>query len=317
VHKLPKRIGAPTLPSPPMNPLFLFGILGGVGALAYTIVKHELGRQPPRSPDRALDLTPRPSPRPPMDENQSTGIRRDHEAIVDDANGEIGPIIPTMGDWARILAPMCLDANIPLPFALAWIDTESGGNPCAIGDPTAHGWCGDRQCTDPRYGAFPREMGVAQIYNAHDFKELGINPSEFRAYCGPSQGGQFSQVVARPLTQDEIKQQAKAAIGKIKMDSVTATHQLMNINAGPAWAPDRQDFWRLVKLQHGLPGLASSGLPTVSRKLGRAPINWSEFRKTVAAVHLDRGTERYRNQFNRILDNAEKTASSVVEKGVA
>lgn len=298
-----------------MNPIFLLGILGGAGALAFTLIKHQ--RDARGHDEGRVPIAPARQNRRTEMEDPGTGIRRDHEAIADDINGEPGPLIPTMGDWSRVLAPLCLEAGVPLPFVLKWIETESAGNACAVGDTSAHGVCGrgSETCPDPRFGNFPREIGIAQLYNAKDFQDLNLNPADFRAYCGPSQDGKFSQVVTRPLTPREIEQQAKAAVEKIQIDQRSATRKLRDVNAGPSWAPDRQDFWRFVKLQHGLPGLANA-MPAITRKLGRAPRDWSEFRQTIAVVKLDPGTERFRKKFPRILNNAEKTAAAVVERSM-
>jgi hypothetical protein len=57
------------------------------------------------------------------------------------------------------------------------------------------------------------------------------------------------------------------------------------------------------------------GMPAVTKKLGRAPRDWQEFRTTLASVKLDSNTEKYRDGFAKILDNAEKTAAVVQEKG--
>jgi hypothetical protein len=56
-------------------------------------------------------------------------------------------------------------------------------------------------------------------------------------------------------------------------------------------------------------------MPAVTKKLGRAPHDWQEFRTTLASVTLDPGTEKYRSMFARILDNAEKTASVMQDRG--
>lgn len=305
-----------------MNPLFLLGLLGG-GIAAYAIVRHEAHRHeadadarrrfgPAARPSSAFGFPLRSEPTMPDPFFPTQGPGREHEALDDATSAGPDAFIPTMSDWARILAPMCLDADIPLPFALKWIKLESGGNPCAVGVPAQHG-----RGSDPTYTQYPREIGIAQLFSPDDFQALKIKPASFRAYCAPERNGEFPQDVIRPLTLDEIHQQAIAAIGKIQLDRARAQRQLRNIQAGPQWAPDRADFWKVVKLQHGIPGIASSGLPAVTRKLGRPPIDWGEFRRTLANVKLDAGTEAYRSEFNRTLNAAENTASEIVEKGVA
>lgn len=226
------------------------------------------------------------------------------------SSGSVAP--PTLEQWATLLAPACLAHRIPLPFALKWIDIESGGNPCAIGYPPARGPDGQ-----------PREIGIAQLYNPDDLQRLKLTGAQLRAYCVPGDDHTvtfkgrvvrgFSSSLLRSLTAREMQEQVDAAVDLITRAMSTATSDLMAVNAGEAWSRSRRDYWSLVKLQHGLPGLSRSGLPAVARKLGRAPRGWQEFKATLDLVQLDHETERYRNEFSSILNNAERCASVVAE----
>jgi hypothetical protein len=190
---------------------------------------------------------------------------------------------------------------MPIQFVINYIEKESGGNPCAIGAVGAKGPDG-----------FPREQGIAQLYNPDDMKLLGVPSGKFRKYCNP--GGTTraeQQFCLRPLTNVEMNDQAKSLIAKIKNMMPIANRVLLASGAAqlPGWAPTTEDFWRLVKLIHGLPGLAN-GMAFVTKKLGRAPSDWKEFRDQVmAGVKMDSGTEKYRFKYGEIFDNAEFTAS--------
>ncbi len=210
--------------------------------------------------------------------------------------------------WIPPLSVYAAMANVPLPFALAWIEEESGGNPCAIGRADQKGPDG-----------FPREMGIAQLYNPTDLRELRLSSSALRAYCSIDPND--LERVIRPLTPAEISVQAKAAIDMVVKSRTAAEHALMA--AGATWRSDSRDFWRLVKLVHGLPGLVN-GLSAVAKHLGRPPASWSEFRKAIEHdVKLDVVTESYRNNppkrinFSDIFDNAEKAAAGIQSKAVA
>jgi len=221
-----------------------------------------------------------------------------------------------MADWLRVTTPGAIIAGIQPAYVVQWLTMESGGNPCAIGYPPAHGPDGN-----------PREMGIAQFYNPDDLQFLKITGSQLRAYCVPGdQHSQmykgkmvkgFSQELSRPLTDDEIKVQADATIGLIKRSMTSATHDLHTVNAGPAWSPNHRSYWALVKLQHGLPDLSRSGLALVTKYLGRSPSDWNEFRTTVPKCKFSDTTEAYRGDFASILDNAENCSMAFVEQGAS
>jgi hypothetical protein len=94
---------------------------------------------------------------------------------------------------------------------------------------------------------------------------------------------------------------------------------LTSIGAGAAWSPTRRDFWRLVKLEHGLPVLISAGLIRINAKLGRAPRDWEEFKQGIDMVTLGARGEEKRRQglFPRVFENAEKCASAFDERSVS
>jgi hypothetical protein len=193
--------------------------------------------------------------------------------------------------WEAYIAPFCEQHLINKRFAAKWLEVESGGNPCAVGNIAAKGPDGN-----------PLEMGIAQFYNPDDLARLKLSGTELRAYCKPG-----SQSVARALTDGECKDQAEAAVKLIAQCRDWAEKDLEKV--GARWG--ERDLAALTKLQHGLPGLSRTGLNIVTQKLGHAPATWKEYRETLKVVKLDPGTERYRSGFEKILDNAEKTASVV------
>jgi hypothetical protein len=223
---------------------------------------------------------------------------------------------PSVEQWGTHLAPGCLAHGIPLAYALKWIDLESGGNPCAIGSPASRGPDGN-----------PRELGIAQFYNPDDLRRFGVTGTQLRAYCVPGDNHAvtykgrtvrgFSSALLRPLTATEMQEQADAAVKLIAYCMSTATRDLRAVNAGATWSPATRNFWTMVKLQHGLPGLSRSGLRAVARRLGRAPRSWEEFKATIGEVELDRETTKYRDVFPAILRNAERCASVFAEPELA
>ncbi len=220
--------------------------------------------------------------------------------------------------WGIVMFPYAAQHAVPLAFALAAIAEESGGNPCAIGNPEGYGPDGN-----------PREMGIYQFYNPDDLKLLKLTGAGLRTYCSAervtykTKDGRTvlgpSQRVSRLLTAAEVTEQANATIDKIVQSRSYAAHY--TAASGIAWPFDGVDFWRLVKLVHGLPGLVNTGIAHVTAHLGRAPISWAEFRHLIesGAVKCDPATEGYRGKdgFGWIFNNAEKATATMPGKAIA
>lgn len=218
--------------------------------------------------------------------------------------------------WATALVPFVALHQIPLEFAVAALTEESTGNPCAIGDPTQYGDDGN-----------PRELGIYQLYNPDDLKLVKLTGSELRAYCSPQKvpyklkdGTTVmgpSQEVIRPLTADEMAAQARGAVEKIASSRAYAAHYAAL--AGVKWPSDGVDFWRLVKLVHGLPGLVNNGIAHVTTYLGRPPASWAEYRHLIesGAVKCDPATEAKRSKYPEIFNNAERATATMQGKAIA
>jgi len=203
-----------------------------------------------------------------------------------------GPTSWTPEAWRDVVAPYASAFDLPLDFCIAWIRVESGGNPCAIGTPGAHGPDGN-----------PRELGIAQLYNPDDFKALGIDATSLRAYCARDTGA-----CARGLSADEMDAHARANV-RLMARCRDRAETVLDTNGCGDWPTfDRACSWKLV---HGLPGILMQGLPRVRAHLGRSPASWHEFRVTIDDVTLDGGTEAYRGSFSRVFANAENTAGSL------
>lgn len=203
---------------------------------------------------------------------------------------------PALKAWRPIIASL-LPSTLDLDFVMKWIEVESGGNPCAVGNFKQRGPDGH-----------PREMGIGQFYNPDDLVRIKLTGDQLRAYCIPE-----TQKLSRPLTPEEMRQQAKATIDLILYCRERAIRDLSGVGApmNEAWNPKARDFYALIKLQHGLPGIPKKGFPAVTRLLGHPPRSFAEFSEAISHVNLGEATERYRASIPRILANAVKTASVV------
>lgn len=216
--------------------------------------------------------------------------------------------------WRPYIAPLAKAAGIPLEYAMKHGEVESGWNPCSVGNPFAS-YDG---------GIHPREAGIAQLYGPDDYATTHADPTALRAYCAPSYMSKdasgaprlaFSQQVTRALTSDEMLAQATSLIALITASRHRADRLLASV--GAAWPTTSSDYWRFVKLQHGIPGLANA-IAYVRETLGRAPSSWSEFATTVMGAPTlalikehDPSTFGYVGSFPKVLANADKTGAVV------
>lgn len=149
--------------------------------------------------------------------------------------------------WRGPLTPYASD--LPMDFLLAWIQRESGGNPCSY--------------------TTLRESGIFQLMPPDNTNTGGTTEAALRAACSGS-----SQSMARQLTDAEIDEQVRSGIQYVQAMRAAA-HRKLDA-AGVPWGEDTADFWKIVKLQHAYPGPTATWLNAATQALGRAPANWDE-----------------------------------------
>ena len=226
---------------------------------------------------------------------------------VDVENPNVQRWQPDVYGAAVVFAPlMHTDIAQLVQFALAWMAIESGGNPCAVGNPYA---------TVAPAGA-PREIGLWQIYNPDDVKALGIDPMELVAYCvRPAPGEKNPQRLAAPMTAQQKARAVTIGLQFLKLKKTYADHYLTASHV--QWPAGGVDHWRMIKAVHALPVLVSTGLGQVTKKLGRAPISWQEYRSTYETINprakYNPDLKSYGEQdgYFRALENAEWTGQQV------
>ena len=149
---------------------------------------------------------------------------------------------------------VALAPDLPIDFLIAWLDKESGGNPCSTGIPGV-------------------EAGIFQTFHPADDR-FGATFVELRAGCS----GNF---IVDPSA---INFDLQASHGIAFVRSKVGIAQAHMAASGVSWPQSSSDFWKGVKQEHALPCVMANLLPRVARKFG-APQDWDTFRRQ--ALSLD------------------------------
>jgi len=144
--------------------------------------------------------------------------------------------------------------DLPIEFLLSWLQHESGGNPCSTGIPNV-------------------EAGIFQTFHPADDR-FGATFTQLRAGCS-GQSVTDPGAVNRSL-------QVQSGLNFVRGKRDAARSHLSRVGAN--WGENTADFWSMVKQEHALPCVASELLPLMTRKLGRPPGSWAEFRAAVMAT---------------------------------
>lgn len=198
--------------------------------------------------------------------------------------------------WRSLIEQKADGSDLPIDFLLAWVQHESGGNPCSLGIPGV-------------------EAGIAQTYHPDDDR-FGATFDELRAACVAE-----TQKLARPLTAAEKGLHVTSLVAYVKNARDVTRKQIAG--AGITWPESSPDFWNLVKLRHALPAWGASYLGPCGDALGRPPSSWGEFREWIEGlsesevVAINRAVKPWASlqQRRRLFDNAEKTGGAVGATG--
>lgn len=173
----------------------------------------------------------------------------------------------TSRDWTETLSRLAPD--IPLGFMLAWIEWESGGNPCGVGMKGTGYW---------------REAGIAQIDFDTTNSAYGTNSNVVRmesaGVCNLADAIQH-----KALTQAQAD--AHAAVN-IKLFRTCIAYAKAAV---PEWSGP--DFYAVAKTAHGYPGLPAcfgranaAGNTTFAAAMAAIPGNASLAGQFVAYTNL-------------------------------
>lgn len=160
---------------------------------------------------------------------------------------------PSVEQWRPLMQRLAGD--LPVDFLMAFIDEESGGNPCSLGIPNV-------------------EAGIFQTFHPPDDR-FGATFGQLRAACsGP--------VLFRQMEPDEQELQVSSGVGLVRDLRNRARAALAAV--GATWPEATTDFWNFVKLGHGLPAMQTDLMRQMASSLGHAPRTWNEFRDTALSM---------------------------------
>ena len=145
------------------------------------------------------------------------------------------PAQMTTKDWIETLTRLAPD--IPLGFKLAWIEWESGGNPCAGGSAPKNGYV--------------QEAGIAQVNFDKTNSAHGTTSNKLRLEDPSLVGGPVCTLTSwkqqRAMTQAEADAHALVNLAEMR-EGIAAAQRMV-----PTWKG--ADFYAVAKTWHGYPHL--------------------------------------------------------------
>jgi len=186
-----------------------------------------------------------------------------------------GPVPHSIQEWIPLFRE--LGPDVPIPAAVAWLEGESGGNVCSVGN------------VPPPGVKYPAEYGLTQL-DVNNPENVGfLSQADARAACQNSGSTRADwQRQLRPLSDAERRMHVKAAV-----DHMRSAHAHALDRIGPwGWDPNGIDAWTMAKLWHAGPAYVNLAGPTAAA-MGRPPKNFAEFREKANAVGLQHGYTQY------------------------
>lgn len=161
-----------------------------------------------------------------------------------------------------------LAPEIPTDFLLAWIMKESNG----------------------KINVRSKSLDERSFFQVHpaEYTAAGITKAEFDTL----------------ITTKDVPTAMKIGLKMVRHKIVMAQKLLSDY--GVTWGG--VDFWRLVKSQHGAPGLVKAYFKKYQEMYGRSPASWDEMKRVVGEFK-----PKYVAMGQKITKNAEETAAGVID----
>lgn len=207
------------------------------------------------------------------------------------STGHVGAVAPS---GARVfgtavealrskLEKLSMASGIPTDFLLAWVSQESGGNLQSITKLNERGYF---QIMGPHAERNRQGQVVIVPFNQTEAFQIGLSIEATGTGNGtpdsvPTDSGRLS-------TDADFSLQSGVKLVQFYRGEANALAQSQGLVQNPThWTS--ADMWRLTKLEHNGAGSAKLLVTNAVAALGRAPINWEEFYKTVANIAAQHG----------------------------
>jgi hypothetical protein len=154
---------------------------------------------------------------------------------------EVATFPASVTRWAGLVKKHA--GSLPIPFLLAWIKKESGGNPCSY--------------------TTLRESGIFQLMYGGNLDAGGTTEAALRGACIGT-----TQSASRALTAQETEEQVRSGIQYV---NYARDYARKYVN----WPESSVDFWNMVKMVHVAPARVKQYAPGAS--------SWAEFRRRAEA----------------------------------
>lgn len=244
--------------------------------------------------------------------SSAAGSPRTSSPEVPSGSTELTGLYSQTRSWLPVVRPLAAAYGIPVAFVLAWIQHESGGNPCAVGFPGEVDRNGQ-----------PLETGILQLMSPDDIRLADTTVTEMRANCSANihfpgltrhspkaaicAARLAEEKPARPLTADEMNKHAAKSVGYLAavariVDASFARH-------GVSWPRTSIDYWTMVKAYHAGEAIPTEGLDASVKGLGHAPSSWADFKQGIENLLASgqRPLNLTRDRWLNAFANAEKT----------
>lgn len=178
----------------------------------------------------------------------------------------ISPFRGSAEDWRPLAETMAGD--IPVDFIIAWIDKESGGNPCSY-------------TTNPTL----REVGIGQYCTAGDCADnltMANTTAAAQHPIPPCADGAQTYATYASLSPSQQADQMQALVTYINAARSRVDDYLSG--AGTIWLDNGEDYWKLVKMVHVAPGVIPKGLAACSGATGQPCADWNGFSSAARAL---------------------------------
>ena len=188
----------------------------------------------------------------------STYVRHGSALLQGLGDVTISPFRDSAEAWRSLVTQLAGD--LPTDFMIAWIDVESGGNPC---DYTSL-----------------RESGISQLMypdnlNTAHTTEAAQHP------VPPCVAGTSSSASYSSLSPSQQNDQVQGMVTYVNAMRANAHAQLQAV--GTDWDESTGDFWKLVKMNHVAPATIPPALQAALAANGTPPPDWATFAQFASA----------------------------------